>query len=211
MELEIVMQGMRDFERAKGVKIGEGSERSCFLNAFDSNRCFKVSRQENSLQTRREIKFFEDLSKKNIKLSFLPIYYGAFKIKNFIGYEQESFVDHTRGGNYDSVVSLGEYIEDSKNDLEKILHDLNQIKFEMLSKNILCCDLSTSNIIVAISKNNARYVIIDGFGATEFIPICKYFKFFGRKKIERQWKKLEQRLIPWIYKMKRDNSEIKFL
>lgn len=139
------------------------------------------------------------------------IYYGAFKIKNFIGYEQESFVDHTRGGNYDSVVSLGEYIEDSKNDLEKILHDLNQIKFEMLSKNILCCDLSTSNIIVAISKNNVRYVIIDGFGATEFIPICKYFKFFGRKKIERQWKKLEQRLIPWIYKRKRDNSEIKFL
>lgn len=42
-------------------------------------------------------------------------------------------------------------------------------------------------------------MIIDGVGVPEFIPISKMFRFFGKRKIERQWKKFEERRLKGYY------------
>ena len=38
-----------------------------------------------------------------------------------------------------------------------------------------------------------RYVVIDGYGSPEWIPLPNYCRFFGRRKIQRQWRKFMER------------------
>ena len=71
---------------------------------------------------------------------------------------------------------------------------LNELKQEMMAKNIICSDLSASNILKVRRGGYSKLVVIDGFGATELFPVCKYLKLFGKKKLERQWEKLERRI-----------------
>lgn len=181
-----------------GRLIGVGSERFCYLDAEDNNKCIKISKKSKSRQTRREIQYFEYLAKRNDEFSFLPKYYGYFESECYIGYIQECFLEKEQGGIYDSVVPIGVYVSRKENDYLKIKNILKILKEEMLLQNILCCDLSTSNILVVRKNDSERLVIVDGIGCTEYIPICKYIKWFGRKKINRQWVKFEQRLNPWF-------------
>lgn len=173
--------------------IGVGSERCCFINPKDSSRCIKVSKKGKCSQTMRDIKYFEYLQRREIKIEELPVFYGKFETKDFIGYEQECILSKHLGGEYDSVCSIGEYIENPENDVLIIKEKLEKLKFSLMHNNIICCDLSASNVLVAKRKNELRLVVIDGYGPTEFIPLWKW-KCFGKRKIERQWGRFKIRL-----------------
>lgn len=188
------LQYIDSIESLLGKKLGVGSEKECFIKAKDSRRCVKISRKTRSNQIKREIDYFYFLSKRKIKASFVPVFYGAFETPDFIGYEQECIVGKDFGGGFDSVRSLSDYIEDPKTNIEMIGEMLRSLKKEMIDLNIICCDLHGGNVLVTEIQNKVKLVVIDGFGAPEFFPLCKYINILGRIKIKRQWEKFEKRL-----------------
>lgn len=172
--------------------IGSGTERTCYLNPKNHDRCIKVSNQESSKQTKREIKYYNYLSKKNISYEHIPKFYGEFKNNGMIGLELEFIRNHdgTR------AVSLGEYLNKKTNDNEfsYLLSALCKLKSYLIYNNIIPCDLVLSNLLVVKTKKNIKVVIIDGLGGTELIPISNYIPFFGKRKIERKWKILIEKV-----------------
>lgn len=184
----------KSVEDIRGKLLGAGSEKCCYLSKNDNSRCIKISSKHRCSQIKREIKYFKFLSDRHIDASFIPKFYGVIELEDFIGYEQECFLDKKHGGVYDEVWSLWDFVEDGCNDEKLILEELYQLKSEMLSKNIICSDLHGGNIFRVVQDSRSRLVVIDGYGAPEFIPVCKYFKFWGNKKIERQWDKFMSRL-----------------
>lgn len=182
------------FESIKGQKIGEGSEKLCFIKLTDPARCLKVSCKDKCKQILREIKYFNSLKLEQRNVSFLPKFFCVFETKEFIGYEQECFVERQKGGIYDKVETLWCYINNSKISEEEIKKELESIKTEMISKNVICCDLHGGNILKVRLGDTSKFVVVDGFGAPEFFPICKYIRCLGRMKIERQWRKFIRRI-----------------
>ena len=132
-------------------------------------------------------------AKNGITASFVPGYYGSFVTSYSVGYEQECFLIIEMGGGA-NVDLLSRYIESQEFDEDEMKNELRRLKCEMLEKNIICCDLHPGNVIRVSEKCRPRLIVIDGSGAPEFIPICKYVRFFGKKKILRQWEKFENRI-----------------
>ena len=192
------MNGKLPFTDILGRQIGAGGEKRCFLNALNNKRCIKISNKRNCVQIRREIEYFSFIKNKNIVASFVPEFYRVLETSEWIGYEQECILGREKGGVYLQACPLGEFISNPNNDENLIRRELLNLKEEMYSKNVICCDLNEYNVIRAQDENGSRLIVIDGFGAPEFIPICKYVKFFGRKKIERQWRRFELRLKPYF-------------
>lgn len=171
-----------------GKLIGYGTERQCYENLDNSETCLKVSNLSACAQTRREIKYFQFLSKKGVHPSFLPKFYGSFTLANQIGFEQE----YLRSTDTLRAVTLKQYIlETDEEQFLEIEHFLENIKKEMIRFNVIISDMRTGNTLILIDNKQKikRMVFVDGFGSPEFIPLPIYCPFFGRLKIERQWKK----------------------
>lgn len=134
------------------------------------------------------------LLKKKIRTNFLPKYFGSFECGELIGFEQECFLNETSGGMCKSATTLKNYILDINVSDEDISRHLNALKCEMLKSCIECGDLHGENILAINEEGKWRLVIIDGFGVPEFVPLPMYFKWFRKRKILRQWEKLERRL-----------------
>lgn len=179
----------------KGKFISEGSEKKCYLHRTDPSKCIKISNKNNCSQTIREIKYFSSLPKKH-KFSCIPTFYGAFTVNNFIGFEQECYLSKEQGGIYDFSCFLEDYILNLNNTENLIFNLLNQLKTEMLSQHIVCSDLHPWNILYVEKGTISKLVIIDRFGTTELIPYYRYINFFAKQKINRQWSKLQRRLLP---------------
>lgn len=135
------------------------------------------------------------MQKRGIEASFIPKFYGAFETDDCIGYEQECFLIKENGGIYDDVLPFDRYILSKPNEIEKIKIELMALKSEMVNKNIICSDLSASNVLkVSGDEKNNKIVVIDGYGPSELLPLCQYVKFLGKMKLERQWNKFERRI-----------------
>lgn len=171
-----------------GRLIGEGSERFCYENPDNPDTCYKISKSGTSIQTIREIKYFNFLEKRGIYPSFFPKFYGTFKLGNQIVLEQEYLKSNTLV----KAAELRQYItQASEDDFPRIENILNETKREMIRMNVIVSDIRTGNIVLLFNPDKTinRLVFVDGFGSPEFIPLPIYCPFFGRKKIERQWKK----------------------
>lgn len=59
---------------------------------------------------------------------------------------------------------------------------------------IIISDLHAGNMMIYCDEagNIKRLIVVDGFGSPEAIPLAKYFRYFGRKKIDRQWAKFRR-------------------
>ena len=122
---------------------------------------------------------------------YLPKYYGSFQDEEIVGYEVELF--WAQDGSAMTVLEFLKIATPSQIcDLEK---NLDNLKNELLQKNIVFSDLAPGNLALRLDADGSitQLVMIDGFGSTEFIPISKYFTFFGRSKIQRRWKKFLSR------------------
>ena len=185
-----------DLDKIKGPKLGKGMDKDVYLHSQNPDRCLKICPKNRTNATKREIEYFKFLKKRNIHASFIPEFYGAFEGNDYIGFEQECYLDKTRGGEYDSVVFLNQYIRDPNSNLSEIKQMLDDLKAAMIRHNVIICDLHGDNIFCVVKGSSVRFVVIDGYGSPEFIPFPKYLRFFGKLKIERQWKKLLSRLEP---------------
>lgn len=187
-----------NLQKIRGSEIGRGAEKIVYRHADDPNLCIKLCAKNNARSIRREIKYFNFLEKKQIKASFVPKFYGAFQAENTIGFLQECFLDKSNGGEFDSVSQLYSYITSGSCDLDEVLEMLEALKKEMVQKNIIVCDLHSYNFLRVEKNGHARLIIIDGYGSPEILPLPQYLSFFGKFKIERQWKKFYRRLEPVI-------------
>lgn len=185
-----------NIEKIKGKLIGKGSEKMCYLYKGDNTRCLKISHSNNCKQIKREIKYFEYLRRTDkIQATFVPRFYGAFRSLEFVGYEQECFLDRIKGGSYDVACPLWQCLQDKNCNKEQIRKELSSLKDEMIKLNIICNDLHEGNIFRVQNRLVSKMVIIDGFGPSELIPLCKYFNYFGKRKINRQWSKFRSRIM----------------
>lgn len=189
-----------DLEKIKGIELGRGSNKIVYCHKEHPDRCLKICLKNKATTTIKEIEYFKFLKKRQIQASFIPEFYGAFEGDNYIGLEQESFTDKQNGGQYDSVRFLSDCICDPASNLEEIMQMLDALKNEMIQSNVIVSDLHGRNIFRIVKGQCIRLVIIDGYGSPEAFPLPQYFRFLGKMKIERQWKKLMRRLQPVFHK-----------
>lgn len=183
------------FDSLKPYLIAQGSERYCFRHPQKDNWIIKLSPESKSKQTLREIKYFKQLKDKNIEFSHIPNFGKTLSIPGYIGFEQELITD------YDGTISkqLFYYLDDKNADptTRDIMKILEILRLYIYKNNILVCDLGGSNIVIQkFTPEKSRAVIVDGFGDTDFIPVCSYIPFLAKLKAHRRWKRFIQKFIP---------------
>lgn len=176
-----------------GKFLGRGAERFCYENLDNPDTCLKVSKKTSWKQTRRELAYVRFLKWRGIFPSFMPKFYDLHETEDSYILEQEYFHDT----NEQKVLTVHQYVlvatDDGLRVLEKLLND---VKAEMIRFNIIVCDLRTINFMVLINRKTNlpfRIVVFDGYGSPEFIPLPNWIPLLGKRKIERQWKKLMMR------------------
>ena len=90
---------------------------------------------------------------------------------------------------------LEEFVADaSDNQLTKLEKLFRELYTELKEKNIIISDLHAGNMMIYCDEtgNIKRLIVVDGFGSPEAIPLAKYFRYFGGKKIDRQWAKFRR-------------------
>ena len=178
-----------EFSKFFGPVVATGAERICVRNLKDQFSCFKISKKIHSKETRREIKYFKFLKKRGISSSFIP----AFIDKEEIIIEQELITDHPEQNLF--AFRVEEFVADaSDKQLAKLEQLFRELYRELKDKNIIISDLHAGNMMIYCDEagNIKRLIVVDGFGSPEAIPLAKYFRYFGRKKIDRQWAKFRR-------------------
>lgn len=182
------------FKGMLGRLLGIGSEKRCYLHPTDARRCIKICSKRKSTQTRREIAYFKYLKANHRFSNCIPELYSVSEDEDCLWFEQECFLSVEEGGTFDVAETLTHYIESSGKTEAKIFGELEELRRELLRNNIICCDMAGCNILRVTKEGQSRFVVIDGFGSPELIPLAQYWPPLGRIKIERQWNKLKRRL-----------------
>ena len=174
--------------------VGQGEERTCYLNPDDPARMVKFSALNQSTQTRREIRYFHSLIRKGIPFDGIPRYYGIIHDTNRLGIEQEYIADEP--GSTRPAPTLGEYVcrPLEANEIAAFRQACDHFKHYLLRWNIIPANLALGNVVVQRSPDGLRLVMVDGIGGTEWIPLANWFRVFGRRKIHRKWNKLVRKL-----------------
>lgn len=174
--------------------IGQGKERSCYLNPDDPTRLVKFSPIRQSTQTQREIRYFNTLIKKGVPFDFIPRYYGEIHEKNRLGIEQEFIAD--KPGSSCAAPIVGDYVSQlfAKEEIAEFRKAYFQLKDYLLRWNVIPADLVPSNVVVSKTSSGIRLVMVDGLGGTELIPLSNWFHFLGKRKIERKWAKFTRKV-----------------
>lgn len=168
---------IKDFNRY----LIRGTDKTCYVSDKYPGKILKISPLAKANQILREISYFEFLRKRGVSPSFMPKFYGRYSDDKTIGYVQELIF-----GN--DIKSLWQAVPMFYGPQLEILEEaILNIRREMIEKNIIILDLHSGNILCNIKT--LKMWIIEGYGTSEFIPLPQYCRFFGRLKIERQWKK----------------------
>ena len=182
-----------EFSKFFGPVVATGAERIRVRNLKDQFSCFKISKKIHSKETRREIKYFKFLKKRGISSSFIPAFIDNFETKEEIIIEQELITDHPEQNLF--AFRVEEFVADaSDKQLAKLEQLFRELYRELKDKNIIISDLHAGNMMIYCDEagNIKRLIVVDGFGSPEAIPLAKYFRYFGRKKIDRQWAKFRR-------------------
>ncbi len=174
--------------------LGRGGERVVRLDPNNPTQCVKLSSKTLAMQTEREADYLQELEDKGIRSKYVPRFYGYIETPTQIGVVVEAIVP---GPRFDSTELLSSYVLRIKEDpvaLAEITHCLLAVKSEMIRHNIIVSDLSPANMMAVSKDRRVDVVLIDGFYVPEHIQLARRFRFFGRLKINRQWKKFDKRL-----------------
>lgn len=185
--------------------IGQGHERTCYQNPEDLSRCVKIIRKSRVKQTLREISYFRHLESKGIPFDHLPRFYGKIEGDGFIGIEQELIQDFDQTGKSTdtktgsrgvSSPTIRQYLANplTTEQIRAFWQALDKLKAYLLRYNILALGIDHNNVVVQNTGSGIRMVLIDGVYDTEWIPISKYSRFFGNRKILRRWERFMQQL-----------------
>lgn len=186
-------------EDLKPFFIGRGTERMCFRSPSDPRCIVKISPKKHAKQTLREIDYFRFLQKQNVPFHHIPEFKGEVRVKGYVGFEQAAVLDGNDSVSKPLLFYLnmcGNPGRREKDILKKLLTELYQYMYKY---NITPCDLNLNNILLNVSKDSYKLVLVDGVGSPFLIPIGQYVKPIGRKRLERKWRQFVKRDILPIF------------
>lgn len=194
-----------------GAVVATGAERTCVRNLKNPLTCFKISKKEHSKETVREIKYFKYLRRKGISSPFIPEFVNDYQTDTEVVIEQELISDHPERGIL--AYRVEEFVGNaSKQQLAQLEELFRQLLRELKEKNIIISDLHAGNMMLYCNKEGTllRLIVIDGFGSPEAIPLAKYFPFFGKRKIDRQWAKFRNTFLATLKRRRQSPYSINF-
>jgi hypothetical protein len=165
--------------------IGKGKERACYIHPEDPRKAIKISIGKVNQQTRRDIKFYRGLARRETGESHhIPKFYGLCETNLGKG----MVVDLIR--NYDGEISrpLNWYLAHGApiEDFDVYLEELKQSFLRNLI--IFNHDMTIGNLLFQrYSTRSARLVAIDGLGDVVALGCVNWFPFLVRRKINRRW------------------------
>lgn len=173
--------------------LGKGGERIVRLDPTNPSRCVKLSSKHLAMQTEREADYLSELMNRPERSRYVPAFFGCVETPTQVGVEVEAIVP---GERFDTVELLSSYLGHIKDDADamtEITERLVAAKADMLRLNIIVSDLGPTNMMTVTKNGRVDVMLIDGFYVPEHIQIARRFRFFGRLKIKRQWKKFAKR------------------
>lgn len=172
--------------------IGQGKERSCFVHPDDPHKAIKISIGDTDEQSRREIKFYQNLKQRNVSgAPHAPGFYGLCETN--LG--QGIVVDLIRDQNGNVSKPLNWYLNEGY-PIEEFEPYLDALKQSFLQQLIIFNhDMTVGNLLFQkISTTQARLVAIDGLGDVVALDWFDVFPFLVRRKIQRRWARFMARV-----------------
>ncbi len=172
--------------------IGRGKERACYVHPDDPRKAIKVPFGKVDQQTRREIRFYRKLARRNSgENRHIPQFYGTCETNLGKGI----VVDLVR--NYDGEISrpINWYLAQGVplEEFDVYLEELKQAFLKHLV--IFNHDLTIGNLLFQrTSTRSARLVAIDGLGDVVTFDFLNLFPFLVRRKIRRRWMRFMRRM-----------------
>lgn len=176
----------------KSEPIGKGRERTCYVHPDDPSKLIKVQTGEISVQSNREIDFYQRLARrKEIEYTHLPRFYGLQQTNLGNGIVVDLVSDFD--GNISR--SLRWYL-DQGDPISKFELQLAQLKSYLLDNLVIFNhDMVTRNILFQrLDEGSDRLVLIDGIGDVVSIQWLNRFPWHVRSKIKRRWQRFLDRL-----------------
>lgn len=171
--------------------IGRGLRRECYFHPEDDTRCIKVVVAGDHKETVREQSYYRLLEKRGISWDMLARFYGNIETNRGPGAVFELIRDYTG-----EVSNTLEYYfssdHESELDYRLLTRLLPVLKQYLLRWKIVTMSIRPQNIVYKrINHAEAKLVIIDNIGNSDFIPICNYVERMAIRKINRKWRRFE--------------------
>ena len=172
--------------------IGRGKERACYVHPEDPRKAVKVPYGKIDQQTRRDIKFYRKLARRDSgENPHVPGFHGTCETNLGKGI----VVDLVR--NYDGEISrpINWYLAQGVplEEFDVYLEELKQAFLKHLV--IFNHDLTIGNLLFQrTSTRSARLVAIDGLGDVVTFDFLNLFPFLVRRKIRRRWMRFMRRM-----------------
>lgn len=180
--------------------LGQGNERICLFDPACPEQVIKLSRRRRSMQTRREIAYFNLLKRRQVPFTHIPEYYGPVYSPDYIGIRQQCLLSsaacrmitldrEVRGSGSDSDRGSAGRVGLTAEELQAAFADL---KAYLLRWSVLPSDLQPHNVMVRrhMADGSISLCIIDGFGSHNLIKLNNYLPALGRRTILKQCRKL---------------------
>ena len=175
--------------------IGKGLHRECYIHPDNINQCVKVVVHGDLSESKREQKYYKFLQKKNIRWDIVPQFHGLIDTDKGSG----AIFDLIRDYNGEVSKTLEYYLSSTqldKDEIPGICQAISTFKHELHRQAIITMTLSPKNIMYKkTDQNQGRLVLIDNIGNSDFIPICTYITYLGKKKITRKIIRFEKTLL----------------
>lgn len=190
--------------------MAEGLARKCYFHPKNDGLCIKIGKPEiEKSHLYKEINYYKKISNKDASkfdYPFYAMYHGT--VDTNLG---EGFVyDLVRDELTNEVSKTLRHYMIKKNELfrDAVLNQaLQRLKSQMIDHKVFASDLKPRNICCKILKDNSiEFVIVDGIGHRDVLPLADWFDYFSKRKILRRFKKNSLESISQHRQMWRDND-----
>ncbi len=173
----------------KQSPIGEGVERKCYEHPEDRSKATKISSKKQNRQTKREVRYYHQLERRNFSgFTHIPKYHGLVETNHGRGF----VVDLIRDDNGEVSKSLKWYLDNGWS-IDRFCCHLEDLRSFFINHLIIFnYDITAGNILVQISGGKIyRLVLIDGIGDVVLIKILNYIPSMLVNKLKRRWNRFE--------------------
>lgn len=169
--------------------LGTGRHRKCYPHPDDAQRCIKIiynSGHGGDKETRRELNYYAQLSRRLKDWSGIPRYYGTVETDLGTGYVYDVITDFDGKPS----ITLTEFAEQCRypEDVKVLRHMLKALRRYMENNRIVTMTLKPQNVLCRrISASEVVPVICDNIGEGTLIPLATWSGWFYQRKLERTW------------------------
>lgn len=171
--------------------LGTGRHRKCYPHPDNAQRCIKIiynSGHGGDKETRRELNYYAQLSRRLKDWSGIPRYYGTVETDLGTGYVYDVITDFDGKPS----VTLTEFAEQCRypEDVKVLRHLLKTLRRYMETNRIVTMTLKPQNVLCRrISASEVVPVICDNIGEGTLIPLATWSHWFYQRKLNRTWQR----------------------